>query len=161
MLSVKKFLWNPDYERLPEIIRSDPIRLRKEFLSVAVDPTVIFPLRTRSFRILTRYAQVFGLFTPLERQSLTKNFENEFPTKRLQEVTEWIRSGSTGHCERWLVFWYCVAVARITLDNQSEIVNATREVYKGTSLGSTLEVHLSKIERLKSDGTSDYQMEAG
>jgi hypothetical protein len=161
MLSFKKLLWNPDYGNLAEIIRRDPIRLRKEFLSVAVDPTVIFPLRTRSFRILNGYAQVFGIFTPLERQSLTMGFENEFPAKRLLEVTEWIRSGSTCHYERWLVFWYCIAVARVTMDNSSEIVKATREVYKGTSLGSTLEVHLGKIHRLKSDGTSDCQMEAG
>jgi hypothetical protein len=161
MLSVMKFLWNPDFEKLPELIRSDPIRLRKEFISVAIDPTVIFPRRTRSFRILTGYAAVFGLFTPLERQSLTKGFENEFPAHRLREIAEWIRSGSTGHYERWVVFWYCITVARITMDNSSEIVNATREVYKGTSLGSTLEIHLSKIERLKTRGPSDCQMEAG
>lgn len=161
MLSIKKFLWNPDYEKLPELIRTDPIRLRKELLSIAVNPKEDFLLRLRSLRILQRYAQVFGLFTPLERQTLMMGFENEFPPAKLQQAGEMMRSGSLGYFERSLLLCYCVAVARITLDTANEIVNATREVYKGTSLESTLDVHLGKIERLKSDATGVWLMEAG
>ncbi|HEY3854182.1 MAG TPA: hypothetical protein VGO67_07320 [Verrucomicrobiae bacterium] len=160
MYTAKKFLHKTDYDKIAAIIRTDPIRLRKEFLGVAVDPAEDYCHRLITFRILNGYAQMFGVFTPLEKRSLTMGFQTEFPAKRLQQVTESIHAGE--HiCERWLVFWYCIAVARITMDNSSEIVQATREVYKGNSLGSTLEIHMSKIDRLKYNATHAAQMEAG
>ena len=161
MFTARKFLQIMDYEILAEIIRSDPIRLRKEFLSIAVNPKEHFLLRLRSLRILQRYAQVFGLFTPLERQTLMTGFESEFPPKRLQEFGKMARSGSLGYFERWLVFCYCIAVARITLNTTSDIVNSTRGIYEGTPLGGTLDRYLDTIERLKSDATRYDQMEAG
>jgi hypothetical protein len=88
-------------------------------------------------------------------------FESEYPPRRLQEFGRMARSGSLGYFERWLLFCYCVAVARITLNTTSDIVNSTREVYEGTSIGGTLERYLDTIERRKSDGTSYDQMEAG
>lgn len=161
MFTARKFLQKTDYGILAEIIRGDPIRLRKEFLSIATDPKEDFLFRTKSLRILNLYAQVLGLFTPLERRALTTAFESEFPPKKLEEVARIVRSGVCCYFEAWLLFCYCITVARITLNERSDMVNATREVFKGTYRERSLKSHLDTIERLKSDATRYDQMEAG
>jgi hypothetical protein len=161
MFTANKFLRNTNYDILPGFIRSDPIRLRKEFLAIATNPKEDSLFRLRSLRILNLYAQVFGLFTPLEKQSLTMAFESEFPPERLQEVGRIARSGACGYIESWLLFCYCITVARITLNEASDILNATREVFKGTSRGRSLEVHLNTIEDFKTHAVRFDQMEAG
>jgi hypothetical protein len=92
MFTAKGFLRNRGYDTLDERIRSDPDRLRLEFLEIATDVSEPYLYRAISLRILWSHAHELRTINSLcVTLGLIAAFEREFPPKTLNDLAKSLR----------------------------------------------------------------------
>jgi len=146
MFTAKDFLRKPDFRTLPGLIRTDPGRLKREFLEVAEDFSEPYLFRTKSLRILNIHARALGGYSSSDGADLIAAFEREFPAERLSEIATALRLGLF-HFDCWMVYLYCVALAAVAPVAARDHIDMVLKLFKGTFREASLNIHLELITR--------------
>lgn len=138
----------PDkYRSLPQHLRSDPQRLSREFLDVAIDPKERFDFRSRALVLLSSYADDFQIRNSAEAVGrLMSCFEKEFSSRKLDEIAVAVKGGDFPP-EAFLAHLFCVAFAALAPEIARDSIEAVRMAIKDTELGDIQTKHLEAIKR--------------
>jgi len=148
MFTAKDFLRKPEFRALPQIIRTDPNRIKREFLEVAGASSEPYLYTTKSLRILHLPVRALGGYSSSDGAALIAAFEKEFPPKRLNDIATALRIKGF-HFDCWMVLLYCVALESVAPVAAQANINTVLELFKGTFRESSLNIHLEIIRRRK------------
>ncbi len=136
-----------NYISLPNQLKADPKRLRREFLEIATDPKERFDFRTRSLMLPSLHSEELDVCTSSEVvEALMTAFKKEFPSEKLDSIASKMRSEDC-HPDGFLAYLFCIAFAKLGPANTQESIHAVQKALKGTSLEATLTKHLETIKR--------------
>ena|SRR5690242_339790 len=132
---------------LPHQLRTDPQRLRQEFVAIATDPKERFDFRTQALIVLSRHPrELDACDSPETTKALITAFREEFTSEKLRNIKETMR-GEECTPEGLIAHLFCIVFATLSPENTQESINAVRTALKGTSLDAVLTKHLDTIKR--------------
>jgi len=130
---------------LPNQLRADPTRLRREFVTIATDPKERFDVRTRALMVLFRHPKELNAFdSPEVMNVLMSAFRKEFPPDNLKSIGEAMR-GEDCTPDGFIAHLFCIVFATLSPDSAQESIDAVKTALKGTSLDAVLTKHLNRI----------------
>src|SRR5579863_981476 len=144
MFTARSFLEIPPgpgkYNDLLAKLRTDPIRLRQEFLVIATNPNEEFLMRERALRILHLHGDELGVRgSPVAIEEMLKAFANEFPPKTLERIAPAMRDAQSQTHEKaraetdgFVAHLFCVIFADLAPERTKGQINAVKDALKGT-----------------------------